>query len=314
LLNQYTDVSHKHFLAQHAATLLGFVLFILALLSPALIASGGANMRSTLHTAPITQSIVATTAKDLSRIFHREHYPWPPQKQNGVPLLLLNALPNDFADIRHSNTRRELFLQTMLPLLLIENRQLREQRALASWLFEKKLPQAGSPARVWLNALAKTLRVRGNLEQAQQRQTLLMRLDEIPLSLALAQSAIETGWGTSRFAREGNSLFGQWTFIKGNGLTPSQRDEGASHQVASFSDLRASVRSYMRNLNTGNAYHEFRRARAAQRSSGQALDAQQLVAHLHRYSQRGEAYVDELRRMMRSPSITRLNGMRLSVR
>jgi Bax protein len=143
------------------------------------------------------------------------------------------------------------------------------------------------------------------------RKKLLGRLDIIPPALALAQAAIESGWGTSRFAREGNSLFGQWTYVNSKGLEPNQRDEGATHFVASFPDLRASVRAYMRNLNTGNAYHEFRTARAATRAAGQPLQASKLAEHLHRYSQRGEDYVSEIRRLINSPSIAALDQTRL---
>ena len=122
----------------------------------------------------------------------------------------------------------------------------------------------------------------------------------------MAQAAIETGWGSSRFALEGNSLFGQWTFVKAAGLTPENRDSEATHLVASFPNLRASVRAYMHNLNTSNAYHEFRTFRAASRAAGKPLRAYDLAAHLHRYSAHGENYIAEIQTIIRSPAVAAL--------
>lgn len=294
----------------HSIALMGLTLLSLAMVTAAVVAT------QTSATNPITagliphltaQNINATTARDLHNVFESNHYDWPLASQKNVPPLLLTQLPDDFATLPSAKERRELFLRALLPIVLIENRRLREQRALASWLLDGHLPDVGTPLHRWLNTLAKQFRVRGDLTQPEVREKFLGRLDIIPPALALAQAAIESGWGTSRFAREGNSLFGQWTYVNSKGLEPNQRVEGATHFVASFPDLRASVRAYMRNLNTGNAYHEFRSARAATRAAGQPLHASKLAEHLHRYSQRGEDYVTEIRRLIHSPSIAALD-------
>ena len=86
---------------------------------------------------------------------------------------------------------------------------------------------------------------------------LKMRMDIIPVSIALAQAANESGWGTSRFALEGNALFGQWTWSK-KGISPKNKDPDQSHKILQFQILKASVRAYKNNLNTHNAYQEFR--------------------------------------------------------
>ncbi len=250
----------------------------------------------------------ADTVQELETQFAARNYHWPPRGPHSVPPLSLTRLPGDFPDIVSPTQRRELFLRAALPLVLLENRRLREQRQLASWLLSRPLPDAGSPQRLWLDEIQREFRVRGELSEPDVRQQILHRLDEIPTALALAQTAIETGWGTSRFALQGNSLFGQWTYQAGSGLTPSERNPDATHLVASFPNLRASVRSYMRNLNSGNAYKEFRAERATLRQQRKALSPTLLATHLHRYSQRGEDYVRELNIIINGPGLNKLGN------
>ena len=105
-------------------------------------------------------------------------------------------------------------------------------------------------------------------------------MDEIPVSLAIAQAAKETGWGTSRFAQEGNALFGQWTW-SGEGLKPKEAEKGADHKVMKFNILQASVRAYQRNLNTHPTYKDLRKARAEFRDSNKPLDSLEPVSYTH---------------------------------
>lgn len=291
---------------KHSIALLGLGLLTLVLVTAVVVAAQAPARTLIIPDATHTKIVDADTARALDSVFENIDYNWPPTGQKSVPPLILKKLPNDFGELLNANKRRELFLRALLPIVLIENQRLKEQRELATWLLEDKLPAEGTPMRGWLNKVAKRLRVRGDLNKPATREKILMRLDEIPPALALAQAAIETGWGSSRFALEGNSLFGQWTFGKSKGLTPNQRDADATHLVASFPDLRASVRAYMRNLNTSNAYHEFRTFRAATRAAGEPLRAYELADHLHRYSARGENYIVEIRRIIRSPSIAAL--------
>jgi Bax protein len=300
---------------KHSIALLGLGLLTMVLLTVVGVAAQTPlpilDDRATPQTTQV-KTVAADTASALEQAFANINYPWPPAGKHSVPPLMLSKLPPDFGETLSANKRRELFLRALLPIVLIENQRLREQRKLATWLLENKLPQ-NSPFRGWLKKLAVKLRVRGDLNQPKVRQRILVRLDEIPTALALAQAAIETGWGTSRFALEGNSLFGQWTFVKANGLTPENRDSEATHLVASFPDLRASVRAYMRNLNTSNAYHEFRSARAKARAQGEPLRAYDLASHIHRYSQRGETYTDEIRQIIRSPALAALSQASLGL-
>jgi Bax protein len=302
----------KALMKKHSIALLGLGLLTLVLVAAAVVASQMPAYALPSETATLAKNVDADTAQALDRVFENIDYAWPPAGQQSVPPLLLNKLPADFGDMLSAEKRRKLFLRALLPIVLIENQRLHEQRELATWLLDNKLPAKGSHMRDWLAKVAKRFRVRGDLSKPAVRKKLLIRLDEIPPALALAQAAIETGWGSSRFALEGNSLFGQWTFVKADGLTPEDRDTDATHLVASFPNLRASVRAYMQNLNTSNAYHEFRTFRAAARAADKPLRAYDLASHLHRYSAHGENYIAEIQSIIRSPAIAALTKATLS--
>ena len=134
------------------------------------------------------------------------------------------------------------------------------------------------------------------------------------MALALAQAAIESGWGTSRFAREGNALFGQWTWAPRGGLVPEKRDEGAKHSVCAFRQIADSVFAYVRNLNSHAAYARFRKVRAAIRRSGGRLDSITLSTTLDRYSERGDAYVADIRGIIERNRLDRLANATLMPR
>lgn len=254
----------------------------------------------------------ASTSNALDVAFETEQYGSLLGSDKTVPPLILARLPDDLASVQNTRKRQELFLRAILPIVLIENRRIREQRELAKLLLEGELPAKGSPMYTWLKSLARKLRVHGDLKSPEVITRILNRLDVIPPDLALAQAAIETGWGTSRFALEGNSLFGQWTYNSNSGLIPSDRNSSDNHYVASFPDLRASVRSYMRNLNTGSAYKEFRIARSKLRASNKPLDAFELANYLDRYSERGEEYTAELQKLLKNRHIASLSKASLA--
>ncbi len=128
---------------------------------------------------------------------------------------------------------------------------------------------------------------------------LLVRVDIIPASLALAQAATESAWGTSRFAREGNNIFGQWCFDEGCGLVPGRRADDKSHEVKAFATVDASIRAYYRNLNTNPNYEYMREIRAQMRMKGKPLDSRALAQGLLRYSERGHVYIAELHDIIR---------------
>lgn len=257
--------------------------------------------------SPDLQPVGVTESEALREIFDAHGYGWPPP--DVIPRLALASLPLDLAE-QPTDQRKGLFLGTLLPLVLAENELIRRERRLV----ERLIDNAGDLSRTEVSELEqirKRYAVEGDLAEPSVQAQLRTRVDIIPPALALAQAAIETGWGTSRFAREGNNLFGQWTWDPEHGLAPQQRRPGTRHYVRRFPGLRASVRSYARNLNTHRAYAGFREQRRQARRDGEALTAGLLAGSLGRYSERGPAYVRDVLTLLRQ---NRLEAITATVR
>ena len=228
-----------------------------------------------------------------------------------VPRIFLASLPPDMAQIQRVDLRKALFFKTVLPLILQINEEiLAERRRL--WRLRHRIAMGlGLDAvdRLWLTVMAERHGVeRGDVDG------LLRRMDVIPSSLALAQSAEESGWGTSRFVREGNALFGQRVFVDAGHLVPRRRDKGERHMIKAFDNVIDSVRSYVLNLNTHRAYREFRRERETMRRQGKPIDGWVLAENLTRYSQRGRAYVRTIRTIIGTNNLRPLDDARLHER
>ena len=194
------------------------------------------------------------------------------------------------------------FIESLLPLIETENQRI---LALRQDLLDlsARLDSGtglGRAQRERLTQLARTYRVEGNpLEDAGVRDALIRKVDSVPASLALAQAANESAWGKSRFAREGNNLFGIWTYDEDKGIVPRRRTPGKKHLVRKFDSVGESVRYYLHTLNSHPAYESMREIRAGMRASGRAPDALLLAAGLTRYSAKGEQYVELIREMIR---------------
>ena len=227
-----------------------------------------------------------------------------------VPRVFVSPLPRDLKSVRPASERKKLFVQAVLPQVLLVNELILASRqrllALSGAIGAGTL---GRRDRRWLAGMETRYRV-----EADDFDELIRRVDAVPAPLALAQAAIESGWGTSRFAREGNALFGQWTWARRGGLVPKLRDEGASHAIRAFRQIADSVSAYVRNLNTHAAYAGFRATRAAMRRAGKPRDGSTLAAALGRYSQRGEAYVADIRGIIRRNRLGRFDNARLTAR
>ena len=160
----------------------------------------------------------------------------------------------------------------------------------------------------WLSKMesAYGLPVADGEEEAEVRmERLLRRVDIIPPSMALAQAALESGWGTSRFAREGNNLFGIWCYEPGCGMVPRQRPAGRTYEVAAYASPRACFEDYIRNLNTNEAYREMRDLRMGLRAAKEPVTGPVLIDGLVRYSQEGWIYIGKVRRVIQSNNLTR---------
>lgn len=222
-----------------------------------------------------------------------------------VPPVFLASVPTDLADLREIDTKKRVFLRVMLPLILAVNDEIAADRArldeIADRMRRNKFVNAADTQ--WVADLAARYGTTG-----QPVQALLTRVDTIPPSLALAQAIEESGWGTSRFVREANNLYGQIT-TSAAALTA---EGDSARRLAIFESLRDSVRAYAHNLNTHRAYDALRRSRAAARARNSAPDGHSLAGTLSAYSERGHDYIDALRALIRNNTLTRYDHARLA--
>ena len=213
-----------------------------------------------------------------------------------VKPIYLTKLPKDLNTLGNTNKKRDLFIKIVLPLILDENKKITEDRKKLFKILNKNFNTVGE--RVWLKRRFKEYKI-----EDKDLGKLKMRMDIVPVSIALAQAANESGWGTSRFALEGNALFGQWTWSK-KGISPKNKDPNQSHKVLQFQVLKASVRAYKNNLNTHNAYKEFREVRAQLRQEDKLIIGTALTKYLKAYAAIGDKYVAILDDIIEKNSLT----------
>ena len=247
---------------------------------------------------------VRLSASTIKQLFEDTNYSLNDVRKNKlVKPVALTWLPNEIKNIQNTSKRKELFLQIVLPLVLEENNKIKLDRIKLFSIINKS--SNSEVEKKWLNKKYKQYGV-----NSKDLSTLKIRMDEIPTSLALAQAAKETGWGTSRFALEGNALFGQWTW-SGEGLKPKDSDSSEGHKVMKFNILQASVRAYQRNLNTHKSYKEFRKARAELRSQNKELDSIILSKHLDKYAETGTKYVEVLQQIIEQNNLKDFDDAKL---
>jgi len=235
--------------------------------------------------------VVRLDASTIKQLYEDTGYKLDDVRKNKlVKPIALDSFPREIKMIENTKKRKELFLQIVLPLILQENNNIRLDRKRLFSIINKS--NNTNLEKKWLDKKYKQYGI-----PSKDLSTLKVRMDEIPVSLALAQAAKETGWGTSRFAQEGNALFGQWTW-SGEGLKPKDSDKNEGHKVMKFNILQASVRAYQRNLNTHKTYREFRLARAQLRDEGKELDSIILSKYLDEYAETGKEYVKILKKII----------------
>ncbi len=213
----------------------------------------------------------------------------------------ISQLP-ELAEISHIPERKKVFIELLVPMIEWRNSLLLGWREEVQEM-EASLERGEALTRVQrerLDMLRERFKVtEENYPTDEEALDILkLRVDIIPKGMALAQAAAESGWGTSRFAVQANNLFGQWCYRKGCGLVPSNRREGAKHEVQKFATINDAVDAYYRNINTHRAYRELRQKRAQLRQQDLPITGEVLVGELLRYSSRGEAYVEELRELI----------------
>ena len=247
---------------------------------------------------------VRLSASTIKQLFEDTDYNLQDvRKKKLVKPVALTLLPQEIKMIENTKKRKDFFIQIVLPLIIKENSNIRIDRKNLFKIINKS--NNTNLEKQWLGKKYKQYGVvPGDLS------SLKIRMDEIPVSLAIAQAAKETGWGTSRFAQEGNALFGQWTW-SGEGLKPKEAKAGEGHKVMKFNVLQASVRAYQRNLNTHSTYRDFRRARAELRDLGEPLDSLELSKYLNKYAETGNQYVEVLQKIIKQNKLKDFDDAKL---
>ncbi len=225
------------------------------------------------------------------------------RKNKLVKPVALDSFPREIKKIENTKKRKEFFIQIVLPLILQENNNIKLDRKRLFSIINKS--NNSDLEKKWLDKKFKQYGI-----PSKDLSILKIRMDEVPVSLALAQAAKETGWGTSRFAQEGNALFGQWTW-SGEGLKPKEAEENKGHKVMKFNVLQASVRAYQRNLNTHSTYKEFRLARAKLRDAEKPLDSIVLSEYLNEYAETGKQYVEILQKIINQNNLKDFDNAKL---
>ena len=208
----------------------------------------------------------------------------------------------DFTSISHTPDRKRAFFEYLTPAVEFQNEVVEERRLILAGIkikLEYGMELSISDV-MFLAAMGTRYRINPNASLARAMVQLNRRMDIVPPSMVLSQAAMESGWGTSRFARTANNMFGQWCFSKGCGVVPSQRNASAKHEVAKYERVDLAVQSYFRNINTQPSYTGLRGIRQQARKEGRLPTGQELVAGLGKYSARGDDYIEELRNMIRS--------------
>ncbi len=252
----------------------------------------------------LPEDTVRLSASTIEQLFKDTTYSLSEvRRTKKVKPIRLSLLPNEMKSIESSGKRKSLFIKIILPLVLEENnRIIIDRKKLFSILNKNKNSKDEIK---WLNQKFKQYGVL-NKDLA----TLKVRMDIIPVSLAIAQAAKETGWGTSRFAIEGNALFGQWTW-SGEGIKPAGADTDATYKVMKFNVLKASVRAYQRNLNTHSSYKKFRFVRAQLRDDNKKLDSLKLAEYLDNYAQTGTEYTKVLKQIIQQNQLKDFDEVKL---
>jgi len=247
---------------------------------------------------------VRLSASTIEQLFKETDYNLKDvRKTKLVKPVRLSLLPNEMKMIESTEKRKNLFIQIILPLIIEENDRIKLNRKKLFSILNKN--HNSNDEKKWLNEKFKQYGVLNK-----DLSTLKVRMDTVPVSLAIAQAAKETGWGTSRFALEGNALFGQWTW-SGEGIKPADADHNATHKVMKFKILKSSIRAYQRNLNTHSGYKEFRMARAALRDNRRNLDGLILATYLNRYAETGTEYVKIIKQIIKQNNLTDFDDVKL---
>tara|TARA_Y100001958_G_C21235841_1_gene562235 strand:- start:948 stop:2489 length:1542 start_codon:yes stop_codon:yes gene_type:complete len=220
-----------------------------------------------------------------------------------VKPIYFTQFPRDLDNLQSVQLKKETFIKIVLPLIVAENEKILDDREKLKILSEKKFTT--DTEKQWLRQKLLEYKVKKS-----DLKKLLFRMDMIPVSIALAQAAKESGWGTSRFALEGNAIFGQWTW-DGQGIAPLKRDGDKNHKILKFPILRASVKAYKNNLNTHKSYYKFREKRKQLREKNKSITGLALTDTLKNYAQTGSEYTKILNQIIKQNRLSDFEPVKL---
>ena len=218
------------------------------------------------------------------------------RKDKKVKPIYFTQFPRDLDELQSVKLKKETFIKIVLPLIVAENEKILEDRAKLKKIVSKKMTTDSE--KQWLRQKLLEYKVKNG-----KVDDLTKKMDIIPTSLALAQAAKESGWGTSRFALEGNAMFGQWTWT-GNGIEPLFKDKSKSHKILKFPILRASVKSYINNLNTHKSYRKLREKRFVLRNKNRRIEGLKLTETLDNYAETGKEYTKIIAQIIKENRLT----------
>ncbi len=224
--------------------------------------------------------------------------------QKKVKPIYFTQFPKDLDEIKDTKLKKETFIKIVLPLVVAENEKILDDRFKLKNILSRK--KTSDKEKGWLRQKLREYKVK-NSDMAELQK----RMDTIPVSIALAQAAKESGWGTSRFALEGNAIFGQWTWT-GQGIEPLNKGKHEGHKILRFPILRASVKAYKNNLNTHKGYSNFREKRASLRKRNKNIKGLDLTDTLDKYAQTGKEYTDILEQIIKQNDLSDFESVQLT--
>ncbi|MAJ85638.1 MAG: hypothetical protein CL687_01520 [Candidatus Pelagibacter sp.] len=224
--------------------------------------------------------------------------------QKRVKPIYFTQFPKDLDEIKDVQLKKETFIKIVLPLVVAENDKILSDRSKLKQITSRKMTT--DKEKLWLRQKLREYKVKNS-----DMEELKKRMDIIPVSIALAQAAKESGWGTSRFALEGNAIFGQWTWT-GQGIEPLNKNKNEGHKILRFPILRASVKAYKNNLNTHKGYSSFREKRYSFRKRNKSLKGVNLTDTLDKYAQTGKEYTKILEQIITQNNLTDFETVQLT--
>ena len=248
-----------------------------------------------------------SSAEEMFKIFEEQNFSRDSFLNNTYDsLIVFSSLPEDFMIVEPVSARKELFVKTILPIIFFENEKVLEERnKILEWWTDTEgelIKRDYWPD--WLESISTKYSYEG-----ENIGDLLMSVDIVPISLAVSQAAIESGWGTSRYAREGNAVFGQYTYKQDLGIIPKERPVEENFLVRKFQTISDSTASYIKNLNTHDAYKDFRENRKKIRMNGENFLGLTLVKYLINYSERKQDYIKDVEKMIKDNNFQDLDAI-----